>query len=257
MSENPMRILLVDDEESFALGTALRLKENYGYETTLLSSGREAIETIGHSPQQFDVVILDYMMPGVNGLNVLQWMHEQKNDTPVIMLTGAGTEHIAVEAMKLGAYDYVQKDLLDIGHLDILLRGTHERHLFRKEKERRLQIVKDRDRMVSSLEFFQNSIDLLSHVVNNSLAFVELNIREYSETLTVDANEETQKKIRGAFEEMKREYSFIASVVALILKLTMAMQEMLDSGMLASAEHVALQSEIASLAQTHKEKMDS
>jgi len=257
MSENPMRILLVDDEESFALGTALRLKENYGYETTLLSSGREAIETIGHSPQQFDVVILDYMMPGVNGLNVLQWMHEQKNDTPVIMLTGAGTEHIAVEAMKLGAYDYVQKDLLDIGHLDILLRGTHERHLFRKEKERRLQIVKDRDRMVSSLEFFQNSIDLLSHVVNNSLAFVELNIREYSETLTVDANEETQKKIRGAFEEMKREYSFIASVVALILKLTMAMQEMLDSGMLASAEHVALQSEIASLAQTHKEKMNS
>ena len=257
MSDAPIRILFVDDEESFALGTALRLKENYGYETTVISSGSEAIETIGNAPDQFDIVLLDYMMPGVNGLNVLQWMHEQKNDTPVIMLTGAGTQHVAVEAMKLGAYDYVQKDLLDIGHLDIILRGTHERHLFRMEKEYRLQLLRDRDRMITSLEFFQNSIDSLSHVVNNSLAFVELNIREYSETLTVDVEEETREKIRGAFEEMEREYNFIASVVALILKLTIAMQEMLTSGVSASPQHSALQSEIESLAQAHKEKMDS
>jgi DNA-binding response OmpR family regulator len=257
MSDDPMRILIVDDEESFALGTALRLKENYGYETTLLTSGREAIETLGTAQQQFDVVLLDYMMPDVNGLNVLQWMHEEKNNTPVIMLTGAGTEHIAVEAMKLGAYDYVQKNLIDIGHLDIILRGTHERHLFRKEKEHRLQMLKDRDRMLTSLEFFQSSIDLLSHVVNNSLAFVALNMQEHSEALAVDLKEETQNKIHEAFEEMEREYSFIASVVALILKLSIAMQEMLTSGATASSDHITLQTEIESLAQAHKEKMDS
>ena len=257
MSDVPMHILFVDDEKSFALGTALRLKENYGYETTVLYSGSEAIETIGNAPHQFDVVLLDYMMPDVNGLNVLQWMHEQKNDTPVIMLTGAGTEHIAVEAMKLGAYDYVQKDLLDILHLNIILRGTHERYLFQKEKEHRLQLLRDRDRMITSLGSYQSSVDSLSQVANNSLALVALNIREYSEALTVDVKEETQNKIRGAFGEIEREYLFIASVVALILRLTNAMQKMLSGDMSEASQHVALHSEIESLAQAHKEKMDS
>jgi len=257
MSDDPIRILLVDDEESFALGTALRLKENYGYLTTVLSSGSEAIQALENAPQQFDVVLLDYMMPGVNGLNVLQWMHEQKNSTPVIMLTGAGTEHIAVEAMKLGAYEYIQKDLMDIGHLDIILRGTHERHLFQKEKEHRLQLLKDRDRMMTSLESYQKSIDSLSQVASNSLSLVALNIREHSEALSADVKEETQNKIRGAFGELEREYLFIASVVALILRLTAAMQKMLSGDSSLSPQHTALQSEIESLTQTYKEKMDS
>jgi len=258
MSNVPMRILFVDDEESFARGTSLRLKENYGYEATVLSSGREAIETLGNAPQPFDVVLLDYMMPDMNGLNVLQWMHEQKNDTPVIMLTAAGTEHIAVEAMKLGAYDYVQKDLIDIGHLDILLRGTHERHLFQKEKEQRLQLVRDCDRVMTSLESYQSSIDSLSHVANNSLALVALNIREHSEALAADVNEETQKRIREAFEEIEREYQFIASVVALILRLTNAMEEMFAGDTSVSPQHhSSLKSEIEALMQTHKDQMDS
>jgi DNA-binding response OmpR family regulator len=257
MSNDPLRILLVDDEKSFAMGTSLRLKENYGYDVTVLSSGSEAIEAIGNASQQFDVVLLDYMMPDVNGLNVLQWMHEQKIDTPVVMLTGAGTEHIAVEAMKLGAYDYVQKDLINIGHLDILLRGTHERHLFQIEKEQRVLLLKDRERVITSLESYQSSIDSLSHVANNSLALVALNIREHSESLTADVKEETQKKIREAFEEIEQEYRFIASVVALILKLTNAVQEMLANDISASQQHSSLKSEIASLVQTHKEKMDS
>jgi CheY-like chemotaxis protein len=257
MSDDPIRILIVDDEESFALGTALRLKENYGYLTTVLSSGSEAIQALENSSQQFDIVLLDYMMPGMNGLNVLQWMHEQKNNTPVIMLTGAGTEHIAVEAMKLGAYEYVQKDLMDIGHLDIILRGTHERHLFQKEREYRLQLLKDRDRMITSLESYQKSIDSLSQVASNSLSLVALNIREHSEALSADVKEETRNKIRESFGELEREYLFIASVVALILRLTATMQKMLSGDSSLSPQHTALQSEIESLTQTYKEKMDS
>lgn len=62
-------------------------------------------------------------------------MYEQKNETPVLMLTAAGTENIAVEAMKLGAYDYIKKDQLDLEHLPINLNGIYERYLFRKERE--------------------------------------------------------------------------------------------------------------------------
>jgi len=177
--------------------------------------------------------------------------------TTVIMLTGAGTEHIAVEAMKLGAYDYMQKDLLDIGHLDILLRGTHERHLFQKEKEHHLQMLKDRERMIASLESYQRSIDSLSQVANNSLSLVALNIREHSEALTVDMREETQFKIREAFGELEREYLFIASVVASILKLTNAMRSTLTGDLPSPPQHSAMQSEVESLTQAHKEKMNS
>jgi DNA-binding response OmpR family regulator len=257
MDQETMNILLVDDEESFVQGTAMRLRENYGYRTTVLLSGAEAIEAIGKARPQFDVVLLDYMMPDVNGLNVLQWMHEQKNSTPVIMLTSAGTEHVAVEAMKLGAYDYVQKDLLDIGHLDIVLRGTYERYRFRLERDRRLQQLIDRDRVITSLEFFQKSIDSLSTVVNNSLALVALIIREYSETITPDVKEETHNKLRGDFKELEREYKFIASVVGLILNLTNSMQEMLAGDMTISPDQASLQSEIESLVHAHKDNMDS
>jgi DNA-binding response OmpR family regulator len=257
MSEEALRVLVVDDEESFAKVTAMHLKEHYGYETTVVFSGTEAVAMLGDSQHEFDLILLDYMMPEMNGLNVLQWMHEQKNGTPVIMVTGAGAEHVAVEAMKLGAYDYVQKDHIDIGHLDILMRGTHERYLFQKEKEQYIQLLRDRDRVITSLESFHGSIDSLSHIVNNSLALVALNIREYSSALAPEVKEETQKKVHRVFEEIEREYSFIASVVALILRFSSAMQAMLTDEMGPSQQHTALKTEIESLVQAHKENMDS
>src|SRR5512140_423859 len=131
MGHESLNILLVDDEETFVKMLAFHLKDHYGYRTTSVNSGREAVEMIEQTRSGFDVILLDYMMPDMNGLNVLQWMLEQKNLTPVIMLTAAGSEHIAVEALKLGAYDYVRKELIDINHLDILIRGTHERHMYR------------------------------------------------------------------------------------------------------------------------------
>ena len=106
MNQNKLNLLLVDDEETFVKVLALHLKDNYGYCTTIAFSGREAIKAIEESRTGFDVILLDYKMPEMNGLNVLQWMLEQKNQTPVVMLTGAGSEEVAVEALKLGAYDY-------------------------------------------------------------------------------------------------------------------------------------------------------
>ena len=123
MDEDNLSILLVDDEETFVKMLAFHLKEHYGYRTSVAFSGKEAIHLLEEAHTGYDVVLLDYMMPDVNGLNVLQWMLEQKNQTPVIVLTAAGSEHVAVEALKLGAYDYVRKELIDILHLDILIRS--------------------------------------------------------------------------------------------------------------------------------------
>lgn len=135
MGGEPLSILLVDDEGFFISLLASQLRDEYGYRTDTAFSGKEAIQKIGSARSYYDVVILDYLMPEVSGLNVLQRMHEQKNETPVVMLTAAGSETIAVEAMKLGAYDYVRKEHVDVHRLAVVIQATHERRLFRITKE--------------------------------------------------------------------------------------------------------------------------
>ena len=88
-------------------------------------------------------------------------MYEQKNETPVLMLTAAGTENIAVEAMKFGAYDYIRKEQLQFEVLPILINGVYQQFLFRKEKENKefIQINKQFIRVYLSLAV--NSTDEL------------------------------------------------------------------------------------------------
>jgi len=129
----PLRLLIVDDDDAFRLALKSAMDDS-GYSVESCDCGEAGINILRASV--FDVVILDYRMPGISGLNVLQWMHEQKMETPVIMLTAVGSENIAVEAMKLGAYDYFAKDTIDIFHLPIAINSAYECFLFKKEKMR-------------------------------------------------------------------------------------------------------------------------
>jgi CheY-like chemotaxis protein len=156
-----IRVLIADDEESFQRVLNAVLESTNRFEVYPCESGEEAVEALTRS--QFDVVILDYVMPGMSGLNVLQWMHEQKLSTPVILLTGAGSENIAVEAMKLGAYDYLRKDQFDRNHFPIIVYGVYERFLFKIEKEQR-------ERNVASLDIIRNTISSFSEIVTAAIA---------------------------------------------------------------------------------------
>ena len=100
------RILVVDDEEIVCeSGRRILEEENYDVETAL--GGREAFEKMRQHP--FDVVITDLKMPGIDGMEVLETVHREFPDTIVIMITGFSTVETAVEAMKLGAFDYIPK----------------------------------------------------------------------------------------------------------------------------------------------------
>jgi DNA-binding response OmpR family regulator len=143
MDRDPVSVLLVDDEGFFISLIASQLRDDFGIQAETAFSGKEAIERISHAKRAYDVILLDHMMPEVSGLNVMQWMHEQKNETPVVMLTAEGSETVAVEAMKFGAYDYVRKEHLNIHKLAIVIQATHERHLFRISKE--LEIERERE----------------------------------------------------------------------------------------------------------------
>ena len=103
-----MKILLVDDEEEFVTTLAERL-ELRGIQALVATDGEAALDLIETDPPQ--IVILDVMMPGLGGLEVLKRIKTQTPKIPVILLTGRGSTQEGIEGMKLGAADYLMKPI--------------------------------------------------------------------------------------------------------------------------------------------------
>lgn len=100
------RILVVDDE-MVVCESCQRILEEEGYEIEIALSGAEALVKIKEKP--FDIVITDLKMPGMDGMELLRILRKDYPDVIVIMITGFSTVETAVEAMKLGAFDYIPK----------------------------------------------------------------------------------------------------------------------------------------------------
>lgn len=100
------KILLIDDDKSLNHFLA-RFFNRKGYDVTTCLSGEEAIGKIKVEP--FDLILLDYKMPGLNGLDTLKEIKAYQIKTPVIIMTAYGSTDTAIEAMKRGAYDYLSK----------------------------------------------------------------------------------------------------------------------------------------------------
>jgi len=102
------RILLVEDRDSLRRLLARALGDE-GYEVTAAAAGAEALRLLGDRP--FDLVLTDLKLPDVGGLEILAASRQAQPRVPVVVLTGYGTVAAAVEAMKLGAYDFLEKPL--------------------------------------------------------------------------------------------------------------------------------------------------
>ena len=107
-TNRPNRVLIVDDEEPI-LRTISRDLSRSGHECITENGGAGAKKAIASATVPFDVIICDLMMPEVDGLDVLRFANAQPNPAPVIILTAYGTVQAAVEAMKLGAVDFLEK----------------------------------------------------------------------------------------------------------------------------------------------------
>lgn len=100
------KILIVDDDEGL-IHFLRRFFAKEGYDVRDCGNGQAALELIAEEP--FDLILLDYKMPGLNGLDTLREVRRSQVKTPVIIMTAYGTTDTAIEAMKLGAYDYLPK----------------------------------------------------------------------------------------------------------------------------------------------------
>jgi DNA-binding NtrC family response regulator len=130
------KIFVVDDEEASRQGLAILLTK-WGYEVVQAGDGKDALTKIS----QFhpDVVITDLVMPGFNGLELIQLLQKELIFSPVIVLTGHGTIETAVSAIKQGAYDYLTKPL-DIDRLRIMV----EKALEKGETQREMVVLRKR-----------------------------------------------------------------------------------------------------------------
>jgi DNA-binding NtrC family response regulator len=132
-----MRILLVEDEQTIAVTLTDDL-EAVGYEVRHCPDGQEGIAEL--QKRSYDVVITDVRLPGADGLQVLQAAKQARPDTEVIMMTAYGTVEDAVEAMRLGADDYIQKPFLNEHVIDRLQRISKFRSVLSENQRLKEQL---------------------------------------------------------------------------------------------------------------------
>lgn len=134
------RILVVDDEVSIREFLDIMLKKE-GYEVSLAEDGQKAKELI--AKKTFDMVISDLQMPNVTGLELLKFVKENYSEVVFMLITAFGTTETAVEAMKMGAYDYITKPFkLDEVRLNIA-NALRSRNLEVENRVLRKELVKE------------------------------------------------------------------------------------------------------------------
>jgi DNA-binding NtrC family response regulator len=138
MEKSLISILAVDDEETL-LQSLRRLLELEGYYVDTAADGRIAINMLQTLP--FDMVLLDIMMPNVDGIEVLKFIKDQHVDTEVVMLTAVHEVKTAVECMKLGAYYYITKPYLADDLLALIERAYERKRLVVQNKALKRQIA--------------------------------------------------------------------------------------------------------------------
>ncbi len=131
------RILVIDDDAAFlqSMKSLLNFKK---YEVETVSHPEMAKRIV--QERHFATVLMDVKMPGVEGLELLEWFLQHVPDTPVVMISGQSTITTAMDAIKLGAYDFLEKPV-DAERLFIALRNAIEKHNWKREQHALLNYI--------------------------------------------------------------------------------------------------------------------
>jgi DNA-binding NtrC family response regulator len=142
LSENrqPARILVAEDEANLRLVLQKEL-QRMGHDVRVAPDGEAALKLLEES--NVDVLLSDISMPNLDGMELLRRVHQRPNPPEVIMLTGHATVESAIEAMKLGAYDYLSKPYR-IAELDALVKQAAEKRRLRVDNARLRTLVERR-----------------------------------------------------------------------------------------------------------------
>lgn len=196
MKNNPetIRIMVVDDEESIRIGSE-RILSRSGFDVLTASRGDMALEIFDREPAS--IILLDLMMPGIDGMEVLARIQEKDPAVLVIVITGYATVETAIEAMKKGAYDFIPKPF-EPDQLRIVINRAAEKIRLTREAENlqseRRQTLADLDaeksRIRTILESLPNGV-----VVTNTESNVVLLNPAFRNYVNVDSDLPTGRAI--------------------------------------------------------------
>ncbi len=223
----PARILLIDDEPAI-LRLYQQLLTRKGYQVVAVEEGKKAEQIL--EEEEFDAIVADILLPGLNGIELLALLREKGYKLPVILITGAPGLETAIQAIKLGAYEYLTKPIDNQQFLKAVERAVafqrlvkekerleQENQLYQKrleEQNQRLEdLVWERTRKLEqSLEELKRTQDKLiqsekmasigaltagiTHEINNPMAYVKSNleqIKEYAQAIILFLQELFQR----------------------------------------------------------------
>ncbi|MCU0452910.1 MAG: response regulator [Bacteroidetes bacterium] len=188
MNTEPVYILLVDDEDALVGILASQLTDQFGYVTRIVRDGQEAIDLLQQAGTLPSLIITDYDMPNVNGLELTEWVQERTLGIPVIMLTAAGGGTIESASLRAGVYDYVRKETLDLQRLGLTIQSVLERRRLRsmeeEEKERQQESSANKeatDRLHAVVTNLQPSLMDGFASVHNGLDLLQQRTQQLSE----------------------------------------------------------------------------
>jgi len=167
----PIKILLIEDNPDHILLTKKILeKADKVYQLDAVRDAKEGLDKIFQ--EDYNLILCDYRLPGLTALNILEEMSNRNKDTPFIVVTASGNEKTAVDLMKEGAYDYIQKDLSYEETLPVVIKRAIERYNANKEKERLEKKIEDAAKEWETT--FNSMTDLIS-IHSKDLKIIRVN----------------------------------------------------------------------------------
>ena len=131
MNTQSLHALVVDDDRPYSILLKTTLTGR-GHTVIVCNSAQDAFKHLQN--ETFDIVLLDYKMEGISGINVLQWIYGQKINIPVVLITGYGSEEIYEEAYKWGASEYFVKGEMDAIRLPVMIEQAYTKYQAQRKR---------------------------------------------------------------------------------------------------------------------------
>lgn len=154
------KILVIDDERSIR-NTLKDILEYEKYEVDLAEDGIKALDKV--KTAEYDIILCDIKMPGMDGIELLEKLTEIKPDTPVVMISGHGNIDTAVESIKKGAFDYIEKPL-DLNRLLITIRNAMDKSTLVSETKILKKKVNKKYEIVGESKALQEVVEMADRV---------------------------------------------------------------------------------------------
>lgn len=162
-------IFIVDDEQAISKLLSYWAKDKWKYQVESFASAEDALKNINKKP---DVILLDIMLPGMDGIETLKRIRQFDENIPVIMLSAQGSIEIAVESLRYGAFDYFTKPI-DQQKLELAIKNAIKNHDLTRELQNLKDNVKKQysfDNIISADGKMQDVFKLVTKVLDNDIA---------------------------------------------------------------------------------------